>query len=68
VDAELRICGVKNLRVADGSIMPSVTTGNIQAPRVMTAEITRDGVSKRSTGSCATSKPIKIGFVQDHRI
>jgi choline dehydrogenase len=32
VDAQLRVCGVKDLRVADGSIMPRVTTGNTQAP------------------------------------
>jgi choline dehydrogenase len=38
VDAELRVYGVKNLRVADGSIMPSVTTGNTQAPCVIIGE------------------------------
>ena len=38
VDAELRVYGVKNLRVADGSIMPSITTGNTQAPCVIIGE------------------------------
>jgi choline dehydrogenase len=38
VDAELRVYGVKNLRVADGSIMPRVTTGNTQAPCVIIGE------------------------------
>ena len=38
VDAELRVYGVKNLRIADGSIMPSVTTGNTQAPCVIIGE------------------------------
>ena len=38
VDAELRVYGVKNLRIADGSIMPSVTTGNTQAPCVIVGE------------------------------
>ena len=38
VDAQLRVYGVKNLRVADGSIMPRVTTGNTQAPCVIIGE------------------------------
>jgi GMC oxidoreductase len=28
VDANLKVYGIENLRVADGSIMPRVTTGN----------------------------------------
>jgi choline dehydrogenase len=38
VDASLRVYGIKNLRVADGSIMPTVTTGNTHAPCVMIGE------------------------------
>jgi choline dehydrogenase len=38
VDADLRVYGVKNLRIADGSIMPRVTTGNTQAPCVIIGE------------------------------
>jgi choline dehydrogenase len=32
VDSDLRVYGVDNLHVADGSIMPRVTTGNTMAP------------------------------------
>ena len=32
VDAELRVYGVSNLRIADGSTMPRITTGNTPAP------------------------------------
>jgi choline dehydrogenase len=35
VDAELRVHGVEGLRVADASIMPSITTGNTHAPALM---------------------------------
>ena len=38
VDAKLRVYGVKNLRIADASIMPTITTGNTQAPCVIIGE------------------------------
>ncbi|MBE2992257.1 GMC family oxidoreductase N-terminal domain-containing protein [Sphingomonas sp. CFBP 13603] len=38
VDAELRVYGIANLRVADASIMPRVTTGNTMAPCVVIGE------------------------------
>ncbi|NKE47161.1 GMC family oxidoreductase [Roseomonas frigidaquae] len=38
VDAALRVYGVEGLRVADGSIMPRVTTGNTQAPCAIIGE------------------------------
>jgi choline dehydrogenase len=38
VDARLKVYGVNGLRVADGSIMPRVTTGNTQAPCAIIGE------------------------------
>ncbi|MGA2563443.1 MAG: GMC family oxidoreductase N-terminal domain-containing protein, partial [Steroidobacteraceae bacterium] len=38
VDAQLRVYGVQGLRVADGSIMPAITTGNTMAPCAMIGE------------------------------
>jgi choline dehydrogenase len=35
VDANLKVYGIANLRIADGSIMPRVTTGNTMAPCVI---------------------------------
>ena len=38
VDSELRVHGIGKLRVADASVMPSITTGNTQAPSVLIGE------------------------------
>jgi choline dehydrogenase len=38
VDEKLRVYGVQNLRVADASIMPVITSGNTNAPTIMIGE------------------------------
>ncbi|MDO5703859.1 MAG: choline dehydrogenase [Paracoccus sp. (in: a-proteobacteria)] len=47
VDPDLRVIGVQNLRVADSSIFPRVTNGNLNAPSIMTGEKAADHILGR---------------------
>ena len=38
VDAELRVRGIDNLRIADASVMPCVTTNNINVRVIMLSD------------------------------
>ena len=44
VDSACRVIGVENLRVADSSIFPRITNGNINAPSIMVGEKAADHI------------------------
>ena len=44
VDEECRVIGVEGLRVADSSIFPQVTNGNLNGPSIMTGEKAADHI------------------------
>lgn len=48
VDPECRVIGVEGLRVADSSIFPRVTNGNLNGPSIMTGEKASDHILGRT--------------------
>ena len=42
VDEKLKVHGLQNIRVADASVMPEITSGNLNAPTLMIAERAAD--------------------------
>jgi len=48
VDPQCRVIGVDGLRVADSSIFPRITNGNLNAPSIMTGEKASDHILGRA--------------------
>ena len=57
VDPALRVRGLRNVRVADASIMPTVTSGNLNAPCMMIGEKASELILAERRG--AATNPLK---------
>ena len=57
VDPECRVVGVDGLRVADSSIFPQITNGNLNAPSIMTGEKASDHILDRAPLAPDNSEP-----------
>ena len=60
VDEQMKVRGVKNLRVVDASVMPQIISGNLNAPTQMIAARAADMILGREQLS-----PIKAPFAFD---
>ncbi len=57
VDPECRVIGVDGLRVADSSIFPLITNGNLNAPSIMVGEKASDHILGRTPLPAASEQP-----------
>ena len=57
VDPQCRVIGVEGLRVADSSIFPRITNGNLNAPSIMVGEKTSDHILGRQPLSPSNQEP-----------
>ena len=60
--------GVEHLRVADSSIFPRITNGNLNAPSIMTGEKAADHILQRDPLPAEKSEPrIQPSWETDQR-
>jgi len=57
VDPETRVIGVDNLRVADSSIFPRITNGNLNAPSILVGEKAADHILGKDLLSPENAEP-----------
>ncbi|MEP9397150.1 choline dehydrogenase [Mesorhizobium sp. KR2-14] len=57
VDPHCRVIGVEGLRVADSSIFPRITNGNLNAPSIMTGEKAADHILGRAPLAPSNQEP-----------
>ncbi|MEZ5449438.1 MAG: GMC oxidoreductase, partial [Thiolinea sp.] len=57
VDPQTRVIGVEGLRVADSSIFPRITNGNLNGPSIMTGEKAADHILGRTPLTAAIDEP-----------
>jgi choline dehydrogenase len=57
VDPHARVIGVDNLRLADSSIFPQITNGNLNAPSIMVGEKAADHILGRTPLAADNSEP-----------
>ncbi|WP_114213963.1 choline dehydrogenase [Ochrobactrum sp. 3-3] len=57
VDAECKVIGVEGLRVADSSIFPRITNGNLNGPSIMVGEKASDHILGRTPLTRSNQEP-----------
>ncbi|UWQ19909.1 choline dehydrogenase [Jannaschia sp. M317] len=67
VDPECRVIGVEGLRVADSSIFPQITNGNLNGPSIMVGEKAADHILGKRLPGCDTAPWIHLDWRTSQR-
>jgi choline dehydrogenase len=57
VDPDCRVIGVDGLRLADSSVFPQITNGNLNGPSIMVGEKAADHILGRTPLAAANDEP-----------
>jgi choline dehydrogenase len=67
VDPELRVHGIRQLRVIDSSVFPTITNGNLNAPTMMLAERGADLIKGRVLDPQSVSVDVDVEWANRQR-
>ncbi len=60
VDESGQVIGVQNLRVADSSIFPQITNGNLNGPSIMVGEKMSDHILDKAPLAKSNLEPLMV--------